>query len=118
MDGTADTATCAATNGGVVFNQSAFSLDTAGSATNPFHSILTLNGGTVSMNTNNGLWTLVGGTINMNQSAGIIRHIAGGKLVLGSGAAIGTINVGASSAAQIDAPLQSAATSVAGGESH
>ena len=113
MDGTSNTATWTI-DPGVTLTQQAFYLDSAGSTTNPFHSTITLNGGTLNMQTSSGVWTLVGGTINMNQNGSSTAIVEGDKLILGSGASIGTIKVGASSTGFIGI-LQSGATTVAGG---
>jgi hypothetical protein len=114
MDGVSNTTTWTI-DPGVTLSQQAFFLDTAGSTTNPFHSTININGGNLNMQTSSGIWTLVGGTINMNQSGGFAADIQSSTLVLGSGSSIGTMNVLGGGLSEVTSTLQSAATTVPGG---
>ena len=110
MDGASNTAVWTI-NTGATLTQEAWFLDAANSASNPFHSTINL-GGTLDVETHAGLWTLAGGTLNVTGASGIVQH---DKLVLGASGAIGTINVVNGASCFITSPLESAATSVAGG---
>lgn len=114
MDGTSNTASWTI-NAGNTLSMQAWFLDAGNSTNNPFHSSITINGGTLDMETNAGAWTLAGGTINMNLSPSNSPYVTHDKLILGSGATNGTINVGGGTTAYITAPLQSATNSVSDG---
>jgi hypothetical protein len=110
MDGASNTAVWTI-NTGVTLTQQAWFLDASNSTSNPFHSTINL-GGTLDVETHAGLWTLAGGTLNVTGASGIVQH---DKLILGSGGAIGSINVVNGASCFISSPLESAATTVAGG---
>jgi hypothetical protein len=114
MDGSANT-TDWTINAGATLHQGAWNLDAPNSTTNPYHSTMTLNGGTIDMDTDAGKWTLTGGTLNMNQSGFNLPFVTHDKLVLGSGAAKGIVNVGGNTTAYISGGLHLGATSAVGG---
>ena len=98
-------------NANVTLTQQAWYIDPNDTTNNPFHSTINLSG-TLDMETHAGQWTLAGGTINMTGTQAIVQH---DKLILGSGNTIGTINVTSGATGFILGGIESAATSVAGG---
>lgn len=114
MDGTNNTATWTI-NAGESLTQQSWYIDSPATSANLFHSTITLNGGTLEMETNTGEWTLAGGTINMNISNSDSAYIGGNELILGTGSTNGTINVGAGTLAYVGSGLHSGANTVSGG---
>ncbi len=111
MDGSSNTATWNI-NANVTLKQEAWYLNPGDLTTNAFHSTINLSG-TLDMETHSGQWTLAGGTINMmGTGSSIVQH---DKLILGSGNTIGTINVANGTVGFISGGLESAATTVSGG---
>ena len=111
MDGGANTTTWTI-NAGATLTQEAWYLNPGDLTANAFHSTINLSG-TLDVETHSGQWTLAGGTINiMGTGSAIIQH---DKLILGSGSTIGTINVASGATGFVVGGLESAATTVAGG---
>ncbi|HUO11016.1 MAG TPA: hypothetical protein VM008_22140 [Phycisphaerae bacterium] len=111
MDGSSNTATWTI-NSGVTFTQQAWYINPGDLTGNAFHSTINLSG-TLDMETHSGQWTLAGGTLNMTGTgSAIVQH---DKLILGLGSTIGTINVTSGATGFIFGGIESAATSVPGG---
>ncbi|MGN6368036.1 MAG: beta strand repeat-containing protein [Phycisphaerae bacterium] len=114
MDGAANSTTWTI-GAGATLTQQAWYLDPGSLTINPIHSTITINGGTLHMETNSGQWTLVGGTLNMNGSGINLPFVTHDLLVLGLGVTNGTVNVGAGTSAYISGGVKSAANTVVGG---